>query len=253
MIPLIAGGIVFVCTFIGAQVGMKLRAVLSESYFEEDSRDTVKVAVGLISTLTAMVLGFVLASAKNSFEVIDRDIKQSAAEVLSLDRCLAQYGPESAEVRVELKRYLAEVIASISPGIGSRQTIFDPFERRQEGEMIAAKIRSLVPKTDNQRLLHSRAVETSESLLTVRWMMVAYADPPVHGLFLGILLFWLTIIFTSFGLLTHRNTLVVMTLFLCAVSVAASVFLILELASPFEGLIRVSSSPFNYALSHLNR
>ena len=119
--------------------------------------------------------------------------------------------------------------------------------------MIAAKIRSLVPKTENQRLLHSRAVETSESLLTTRWMMVAYMDPPVHGLFLGILLFWLTIIFTSFGLFTHRNTLVVITFFLCAVSVAAAVFLILELASPFEGFIRVSSSPLNYALSHLNR
>lgn len=253
MIALMAGGIVFVCTFIGAQIGMKLRPILSETYLKDESRDTVKVAVGLISSLTAMVLGFVLASAKTSFDMIDREIKQSAAEVLSLDRCLARYGPEAAEVRVELKRHLADVIALTSPGIGLGQTMPDPFETRQEDEMIAAKIRGLVPKTEDQRMLHSRAIDISESLLTTRWMMVSYKYPPIHVLFLGVLLFWLTIIFTSFGLFTNRNTLVLITFFLCAVSVAAAVFLILELASPFEGIVRVSSSPLNYALSHLNR
>ena len=134
MIPLFAGVIVFVCTFVAAQVGMKLRLVLSESYLKKESSDTVKVAVGLISSLTAMVLGFVLASAKNSFDVIDRETKQSAAEVLSLDRCLAQYGPESAEVRVELKRYLAEVISLISPGIGLRQTMRIHLKKGKKGK-----------------------------------------------------------------------------------------------------------------------
>ncbi|MCE3241087.1 MAG: hypothetical protein K0Q83_1594 [Deltaproteobacteria bacterium] len=65
MNPTIAGVIVFICTFAGALFGMCLRAILPEHNLNVESRDTVKVGVGLIATMTALVLGPVTASAKS--------------------------------------------------------------------------------------------------------------------------------------------------------------------------------------------
>jgi hypothetical protein len=50
---------------------------------------------------------------------------------------------------------------------------------------------------------------------------------------LGILVFWLTVNFISFGLFAPRNTTVIGTLFLCALAVAGAIFLIHELYQPF--------------------
>ena len=86
------GIIVFTCTFAGALLGMWLRAALPGHWLDAESRDTVKVGVGLIATMTALVLGLVTASAKNSFDAVDTAVKQTAIQLLALDRVLARYG-----------------------------------------------------------------------------------------------------------------------------------------------------------------
>ncbi|HEX4069627.1 MAG TPA: hypothetical protein VHX68_00595, partial [Planctomycetaceae bacterium] len=62
------GGIVFACTFVGALAGMGLRAVLPEHHVSPESKDVVKLGMGLIATLAALVLGLLIASAKSSFD-----------------------------------------------------------------------------------------------------------------------------------------------------------------------------------------
>ena len=54
-----------------------------------------------------------------------------------------------------------------------------------------------------------------------------------------VLVFWLTIIFLSFGLFAPRNPPVVVTMMLCALSVSGAIFLIMELNHPFEGLVQI--------------
>ena len=71
--------------------------------------------------------------------------------------------------------------------------------------------------------------------------------------FLVVLVFWLTILFISFGLFAPPNATVIATLFVCALSVSGAIFLILELDQPFEGLIRISSAPLRNALAHLGQ
>ncbi len=72
-------------------------------------------------------------------------------------------------------------------------------------------------------------------------------------LFLVILVFWLTVLFVSFGLFAPTNATVIATLFLCALSVSGAVFLILELAEPFEGLIQIPSAPLRNAFALIER
>jgi hypothetical protein len=47
-----------------------------------------------------------------------------------------------------------------------------------------------------------------------------------------VLVFWPTVIFISFGLFAPRNATVVATLLICALSVSAAIFLILEMHAP---------------------
>lgn len=71
--------------------------------------------------------------------------------------------------------------------------------------------------------------------------------------FLTMLICWVTVIFMSFGLFAPRNTTVLVTLGVCALSVSGAIFLILELNQPFQGLMRLSSVPLESALVHLGQ
>lgn len=121
------------------------------------------------------------------------------------------------------------------------------------GERLTDAIRSLKAKDDAQRALQSRAVDTAESLLQARWMVLAAAENSIPLPFLVILVFWLTIVFVSFGLFAPRNATVIAALFVCSASVAAALFLVLEMESPLTGFIQVSPNPLRYALSALGK
>jgi hypothetical protein len=91
--------IVFVCVFGGALFGMFMRAILPDHHLNDASKDVVRLVMGLVATLAALVLGLLVASAKTSFDTANEAFRQSAAKVILLDRALAQYGPESKDLR----------------------------------------------------------------------------------------------------------------------------------------------------------
>lgn len=255
MNPTIVGIIVFICTFGGALLGMRLRTSLPEHHLDAESRDTVKLGIGLIATMTALVLGLVTASAKSSFDAVDTAVKQTAIEILTLDRVLARYGSETGEIRKGLQDAIGARIDMIWPPGSFKPPNLDPIRSgagsRFEG--LADAIRGLKPHDDSQRALQSHALDLTEALLQARWLVLTGTETSVPVPFLVILLFWLTIIFASFGLFAPRNTTVIAVLFVCALSVGSAVFLVLELDAPFGGLLRVSADPLRYAHAHLNR
>jgi hypothetical protein len=118
---------------------------------------------------------------------------------------------------------------------------------------LATAIHKLEPKTDEQRVLKARALTYSESLLDARWIIVAGLATSVPYPFLTVLVLWLTVTFTTFGVLAPRSLTMVCVLFVCAMSVAGAIFLVLEMDAPFDGLIRISPAPMQYALEHMNR
>jgi hypothetical protein len=253
--PTIVGLIVLACTFAGALLGMWLRTALPEHQFDAESRDTVKVGIGLIAMMTALVLGLVTASAKSSFDAVDAAVKQSATQVLALDRALARYGSDTSEIRNGLQRAVGARIDAIWPQGSSKPASLDPTRAgtmsRTEG--LADAIRGLKPHDDSQRTLQARALDLAESLLQARWIVSTSTGTSVPVPFLAVLLFWLTLTFASFGLFAPRNAMVVTVLFVCALSVGSAVFLVLELDGPFDGLLKVSADPLRYAHAHLNQ
>lgn len=253
MDPTTISAIVFACTLGGALAGMRLRAALPENHLDGESRDTVKLGIGLIATMTALVLGLVTASAKSSFDALDTTVKHTAADILTLDRVLARYGPETRPIREAVKLAVGSKIDLIWPPSSSQAVQMDPWEAGKAVEAVVDGIRALSPQNDGQRWLQSRAEDLGESLLAARWLVVSSVGTSVPLPFLTILLFWLMLTFASFGLFAPRNATVVAVLFLCALSVAAAVFLILEMDRPFEGLIKVPADPLRYAYSRLNQ
>jgi hypothetical protein len=256
MNPTIVGMIVFGCTFGGALLAMWLRTTLPEHHLDKDSRDTVKTSIGLIATMTALVLGLVTASAKTSFDAVDTAVKQTAAELLALDRVLARYGSETGKIRKRLQDTIGARIDIVWP-----QRSFKPGSLETlaagawlvETERFADAIQGMKPQHDSQRALQKRALDLTEALLQARWLVTDETEASIPVPFLVVLLCWLTIIFASFGLVAPRNVTVVTVLFVCALSVGSALFLILEMDGPFDGLLKVSPAPLRYALEHLNR
>ena len=183
-------------------LGMWLQRGLPPHHLDTRSKDTIRVGIGLISTMTALVLGLVTASAKNSFDAADAAVEQSATNILALDRTLARYGSETNEIRRALQHALRARIDTIWPQDSSKPIDLDPMRavtgRAAEG--IAAAIHGLRPRDDSQRELRLRALELAETMLRTRWLSVAAAETSVSVPFFLILVLWLTITFASFGL-----------------------------------------------------
>lgn len=119
--------------------------------------------------------------------------------------------------------------------------------------MIESRIRALEPQNDAQRGQQARAVAICDALLGTRWLMFAQAGNSLPMPFLVVLIFWLALLFASFGLFAPRNATVIAALLLCALAVAGSTFLILEMNRPLEGLIKISSAPLRYAFAQLGQ
>jgi len=230
-----------------------LQRVLSPDHLSDQTKETIKVGIGLIATMSALILGLVTASAKTSFDSVDTRIRHAAGDVISLDRTLAQYGPETAAVRNRLKHLLARRIELLWPRPESKPVTVAPEDVLRQPELVASEIRALAPSNDEQRSLKSHAETLSESLLEARWELFTGLGPSIPTPFLVALIFWLSITFASFGLFAPRNATAITVLLVCALSVGAAVALVTELETPFSGLIRVPSAPMEYALAHLNR
>ena len=245
--------VVFACVFGSALLGLFLRAMLPEHHLSSESKDVVKLAMGLIATMAALVLGLMTASAKSSFDIQNQETVHTAADIIRLDRALARYGPETKEIRDLLRQAVAFRIHLTWPEDGSAPGNLDSPEMTRATEGLEDKIRELSPRNDFQREFKSRALQLSGDLLATRWLRVAQLTDPVPLLFLVVLTFWLSILFGTFGVFAPHNATVIAALVLCAVAVSGSTFLILEMHRPFDGLMKISPAPMRYALSQLGQ
>jgi len=241
---------VFACIFGGALLGSLLGDVLLEHHVSPDSKDVVKLGIGVIGTMAALVLGLLIASAKGSFEAQKSEITQMSVNVIQLDRMLARYGPETKETRDLLRQTIALALERMWPEENHGSADLEPAAG---WEGLFDKIDKLGPRNDDQRWFRERARQISMDLGQMRWLLLQQADPAIPMPFLVVVVFWLTMLFASFGLFAPRNMTVIATQFVCALSVSTAIYLILDLERPFHGLIQVSSVPFRNALALLGQ
>ena len=161
------------CIFGGAVLGLLLSGLLPEPHLRDNSRDTVKVVAGMIATLAALVLGLLISSAKSSFDAVDTAITQLGAKIILLDRALANYGPETKEVRDQLRNSVVAGIEIFWPGEKAEAAGLAGFERATAMEDFQLRLRTLTPATDLQRQLLSQAEQFNRDLLETRWLLIA--------------------------------------------------------------------------------
>src|SRR5437016_13084907 len=164
------------CIFGGALLGLLLQGLIPEHHLRDTSKDTVKVVAGMIATLAALVLGLLVGSAKSSFDATSTAITQSGAKIILLDRVLAAYGPETKDVREQLRGAVAAGIEMFWHEEKKAGSGLAGFERANAMEMVQAKLRVLTPATDAQRQLLAQAEQISNDMLQARWLLIEQAQ-----------------------------------------------------------------------------
>lgn len=249
MNPLLIGSLVFVVIFGAAMLALLLGVVLPKHHMSGETKDTVKLAMGLVATMTALVLGLLIASAKGSFDNEKTAVTSIAARVAFLDHLLAVYGPDAAPARESLRQGTERMVAALWPQAASQAAQTDPHG--VSGDAVYHAIQDLSPQTDPQREIKAHALAIGYEVGQMRWLLSAQSGSSISTPLLVIVVCWLAILFFSFGLFAPANGTAVIAMLVAALSIAGAIFLILELDHPFGGVIQIPSQIMTNVLAHL--
>jgi fumarate reductase subunit D len=256
-------GIVLLVLVASSALGLIVQPYLSEHHRSRETMELIRLVVAMLVTFTALVLGMLTTSVKSSFDRADSGMKGFAAELIQLDESLRQYGGEAASAREQLRNYTAAVIASIwfeevTPPSnyypkGLPHGMSESLALGDKLNQVGLMIRQLEPQDAMHRQLVADCIQRFNRVTERRWQLIEDAGGVISVPFASVVILWLAIVFASFGLNAPRNALVCVTISIAAVSIASVIYLILDLDSPFTGVIAVSSHAMRGALAHLSR
>jgi hypothetical protein len=250
---IIIGVIVFACLFAAALLGMWLRVRLPIHHLDVESKDVIRLATAVVGTLSALALGLLIASAKNVYDSYELEVRTSAARIVLLDRVMDQYGPETAQARSRLRQLIETRLDQGWGNASAGSTVVNPFDESPSIEPIQVVLRALKPENEPQRMLQARALEVSTQLAEAHWILVESNTEGLPTAFLVILTCWLAWLFATFGLQAPVNPTVIGVMLICSLLVAAAVFLVVDMAHPYIGVIHVSDAPLRTALMHIGK
>lgn len=229
------------CLLASVMVGIRLRRLLPDHHLSADSRDAVKLAMGLVATMTALVLGLLVSSAKGTFDTERNEVLQMAAKVAFLDRVLVLYGPDAAQIRAQFHDAVAAATRRMWPDKARTPAQLNP--NSDAGNALYLAIQNLTPRDDTQRSLKAQATTVAVEVGQLQFLLMAQSASSVSKPLMTAMLCWLVVIFLGFSLLAPPNATTAVALLAAVFSVAVGVFLILELDQPMSGFIRISSEP----------
>jgi hypothetical protein len=230
-------------------LGSWIRRRLPDDHLSSDSRDTVKLAMGLVATMTALLLGLLVSSAKGTYDTQRAEVIQMAAKVSLLNRVLSSYGSEAGAVRGDLRDMVVDTLHRMwpaEPSIPGQLSL-----NVSKGDALFFALQGLTPGNDVQRSLKAESSSLVMSLAEIRVLMLAQQVPSIPHPVLIMVACWLLIIFLYFSLLAPPNATTIISLTAAAISVAGAMFLIMELDQPFGGIVRISSEPMRNTLKQL--
>lgn len=249
-IPL-TSALVCACFVAAVLGGMRIRGCLPDHHLGAETKDSVKLAMGLVATMSALLLGLLINSAKSSYDATRGQVVQMAAKVTFLDRVLVAYGPESREVRIQFRALVQEGVGSMWPEAASTPVQLAP--NANAGDAFYGALQQLSPRDDLQRSLKTEATTLAEDLAQIRTLLLVQSAPSISTPLLVVVVSWLVLIFFSFSLLAPSNATATLAMIISAFSVAGAIFLMLQLDRPFDGIIKIPSAPLLQALSQLAR
>jgi hypothetical protein len=175
-----------------------------------------------------------------------------AADLILVDRSLALYGSEIKQAGGALHDLVAELIDQIYSSRGKLATR-GSSELNANAVDFYQMVRSLSPDGESQKSLKEEALRGASTWpKSAPWpwrrRVARYQGP-----FLAVLVFWLAILFAGFGLFAPPNFTAAVTLGICALSVSAALYLILEMDHALTGLMQISIEPLRNAIAVIGR
>ena len=252
MSALLVAAVVGLILFASALAGTYIRERLPAQHLADESRHMIEVSLGVIGTLSGIVLGLLVATSFGSFQTQRSSLIAVSAKVALLDRGLALYGPQAQPARNELKNLTAQMLSTIW-GSNGRTRSLDPTSAGAGAPRLYAMITNLDPKTDTQKALEGQALGILVDIAQQRWLMYAQQEASLSPILIGILTFWFAITFLAFGLMSTRNATTITALLLGAFAIAGAVYLIEQLSTPFSGAIQISDAPLRAVYAQLDR
>lgn len=247
---LLAAG-VFVILGLSTAAGMFLRDRLPSHHLNTESKDVIRLATAIVGTLAALALGLLIASANSDYKDAQSELDATAARIILLDRLMAQYGPETGDARKVLRDLIQSrlergwTIETSNEQSAGRASVYKQIETVQ------GKLRALDPQDQVHRLIQTRALEVSGTVAEGHWLQIESAEEGLPRGFLVVLVYWLALLFGTFGLQAPANPTVLTIIIVCALSVAGAIFAISDMANPYAGFIQVSDQPLQGALERL--
>ena len=245
--------LVFTAQLAGWACGRFVRRRLPAEHLSSATRDSVVLLAGMVATLSALVLGLMISSAKTSFDSDRASVVEIAADVLVIDRALAQYGDQAKPARDALRGFLERAIEGMTlyeHRIDAEAVTQEPMPHMAQ---LQASLLALAPTTEAQRWLRARALTLSGELERARVLFAERGTGSISPAFLFVLTAWLAMLYVALALFAPSNATATLTAFGSALAFAAGIFLILELDPSFRGLIRLSHDPLVKTLELLGR
>jgi uncharacterized membrane protein YqgA involved in biofilm formation len=248
--PLVIGMIVFVVILAGAFVGFVIKERLPKHHLSDETKSTVSVSMAVVATFSALVLGLLISNANTSFSALGGEVTTLSAQILRLDQLLRRYGPQTGPARETLRQYAELKTTDLFPNNPADVRLADPraYELLQQLEDSLLALKAASPR---DKWWLDQAMMLAGKIGDTRWLLAQQAGQGTPKAFVALLVFWLILLFASFGLFAPRNLTSAVTLTLCAVAVAGAIGMILELEQGFGGLVHISSQPMRQAVNTL--
>jgi hypothetical protein len=251
MHALAVSSLVFALVFGGALAGMAIRRGVPETHFTPEAKDTIRLAIGLVVTMTGLVLGMLVSSAKTFYDGEKSQVAEMASQMILMNDLLANYGPETKQARVEALGFVEDAADRIWPK--DKSALFQ-LRPEHHSEDFYKEVQLLVPKGDAQASAKAQLVSLTMSLKKVYWLMyLQTVQTPIPTPLLIVVTSWLIAIFISFGMFAPRNLTVIVTLIVCAMAVSAAIFIITSMYSPFTGVLKISPAAVRDAVHQMGR
>lgn len=249
---------------LSAYFGFLANSRLPKRHWTPKSMELVQLANTLLVTFIAIVLGLLTTSVKSGFDEAYKTRGDYAGTLAQLYRCLRDYGPEAAPIREQLRSYVAAVIASTWPdeppptGVSYPDTSHMPLtgESSVLAELInqvGVETLTLQPTDPQHRGLMAACVQRYRDVTLARETVIEGVRPSISTPLYWVLVFWLMILFASFGLRAAPNPMILGIIGLCALSVTSAVVVILDMNDPYGGLFGIPSKSMRNALADMMR
>jgi hypothetical protein len=251
MKSIVVTSIVFGLVFAAALGGMSLRSILPQNLLVSDDKEVIRLTTGVITTMSGLVLGMLVSSAKSSHDARKNEVAEMSTKIVTIDRLLAGYGPEIGTIRAEFRRLVEVGVDRIWP---HRDAL--PFDLKPagDGQILFEQIQLLEPKNDRQAAAIAQAIPLIHGLRQTQWLMFLKTEQTALPLpLLVVLVSWLAAIFFSFGLFVSPDAIVLVTFTCGALGVSAAIFIILAMFTPFSGILRISPAPILETLGEMRR